>query len=61
MQNEHEYVVKKLQSCVFNLSVIAPIIGVNRHTLELIRNGKTANPNKTTIAAIANFIRQVGN
>jgi hypothetical protein len=60
MQTEYEFVISKLQSGVFNFSVIAPMIGIDRHTLVLICNGKTQRPRQITINAIANFIRQVG-
>lgn len=57
--SDYEYVVGKLQSGIFNLSVIAPLIGVERRTLSKIRAGKTDKPNALTLALIANFLREV--
>ena len=55
--SDYEYVVNKLQSGIFNLSVIASLIGVERRTLSKIRSGKTDEPNALTLALIANFLR----
>jgi DNA-binding XRE family transcriptional regulator len=56
----YEYVVNKLQSGIFNFSVIAPMIGVSRKTLSKIAYGKSESPQQLTIDAIANFIRKIG-
>jgi hypothetical protein len=58
--SDYEYVVRKLQSGIFNFSVIAPMIGVSRKTLSKIAYGKSESPQQLTIDVIAEFFRGVG-
>jgi len=61
MEETKDYVLRKLDSDIFNLSIVAKDMGVNRHTLSKIKLRQTKNPNPSTLKVIADYFRNAGN
>lgn len=60
MESQHEYVIRKLKSPVFNHSKVAEAVGVSRDTLLKIESKTTKNPSSRTIEVLFNFFKQLG-